>query len=202
MGLEKTCDVRFGGQTVAAAAHLEPTELRIRGKVSRSVPLADIRSAEARAGVLHVKWPGGTLELLLGRDAEAWALKIRYPKGRLDKLGIKPGMRVAILGLDDPAFVKEVKERTSDIALARPKKDTDVVVVGQTKASDLPRLKVLRAAIKKNGMIWVVWPKGKKEFREDDVRAYGPQAGLVDVKVMSFSDTLSGLKMMIPKKDR
>ena len=31
MGLEKTCDVRHGGQDVHVAAHLEPSELRIRG---------------------------------------------------------------------------------------------------------------------------------------------------------------------------
>jgi hypothetical protein len=36
-------------------------------------------------------------------------------------------------------------------------------------------------------------------LREDDVRTAGPSAGLVDVKVVSFSDTLSGLKMMIPR---
>jgi hypothetical protein len=34
------------------------------------------------------------------------------------------------------------------------------------------------------------------------VRAHGPQAGLVDVKVMSFSDVLSGLKMVIPVAQR
>jgi hypothetical protein len=47
-------------------------------------------------------------------------------------------------------------------------------------------------------MVWVVWPKGRKELREDDVRAAGGPAGLVDVKVMAFSDTLSGLKMVVP----
>ena len=73
---------------------------------------------------------------------------------------------------------------------------------GALRTKDLPRLEALRAAIKKNGAIWVVWTKGRKEFREDDVRADGPTAGLVDVKVMSFSDTLSGLKMVIPVKER
>lgn len=34
------------------------------------------------------------------------------------------------------------------------------------------------------------------------MRAYGPRAGLVDVKVVSVSDTLSGLKMMIRREDR
>ena len=111
-------------------------------------------------------------------------------------------MRVAVLGLEDAAFLKELRERTSEVATDRPKKDTDLVVVALSRTTDLPKLKALRAAIRKDGMIWVVWPKGRREFREDDVRAYGPTAGLVDVKVMSFSDTLSGLKLVIPKKDR
>lgn len=202
MGLEKTCDVGHGGKTVTAQAHLEPTELRLRGALNLEVPVAEVQSAEAKAGVLKVKWPGGTALLHLGKDAEAWALKIRYPRGRIDKLGIKPGMRVAVIGLDDPAFLKELRERTRDVTTGKAKKDTFAVVIALTKTADLPRLTALRKAIVKNGMIWVVWPKGRKEFREDEVRAYGPSAGLVDVKVMSFSETLSGLKLVIPVKDR
>jgi len=142
------------------------------------------------------------VDLLLGKDAEKWALKIRYPRGRLDKLGIKPGMRVAVVGLDDAELLAELLERTGDVKAGRPKLETDAILVALAKTADLPKLKALRTSIKKNGMIWVVWPKGRKEFREDDVRAYGPTAGLVDVKVMSFSDTLSGLKLVIPIKDR
>ena len=51
-------------------------------------------------------------------------------------------------------------------------------------------------------MIWAVWPKGRKKLREDDVRGYALAQGLVDVKVVSFSETLSGLKLMIPRKLR
>lgn len=202
MGLEKACEVRHGGKTVTATAHLEPAELRLRGALSLSIPVGAMKSAEAKAGVLSVRWPGGRVDLLLGRDAEKWALKIRYPRGRLDKLGIKPDMRVAVVGVDDPGFLAELRERTSDVSVGRPRKDTDAVVVALAQVADLPKLKALRATIKRNGMIWVVWTKGRKEFREDDVRAYGPAAGLVDVKVMSFSDTLSGLKLVIRVKDR
>lgn len=65
-------------------------------------------------------------------------------------------------------------------------------------SSDLPTLVDAKGRIVKNGMIWAVWPKGRKEFGEDDIRHFGLQAGLVDVKVMSFSDELSGLKLVIP----
>jgi hypothetical protein len=202
MGLEKTCDARYRGTTCAVAAHLDSAELQLRGPLRLDIPFAQMAAADAKAGVLRVKWTGGTLELLLGKDAEAWALKIRYPRGRLDKLGIKPGMRVAVVGLEDAAFLKELGERTSEVARSRPKKDSEVILVAMDRKADLPKLKTLKAKLKKEGMIWVVWPKGRKEFREDDVRAYGPIAGLVDVKVMSFSDALSGLKLVIPVKDR
>jgi hypothetical protein len=71
----------------------------------------------------------------------------------------------------------------------------------QDRAS-LPRLKELRPSLQPAGAIWVLWPKGRKEFREDDIRAFGPEAGLVDVKVVAFSETLSGLKMVIPVAQR
>jgi hypothetical protein len=161
-----------------------------------------MKSAEAKAGVLKVEWAAGTLDLHLGRDAETWALKIRYPKSRLDKLGIKVGMKVAVQGLDDPGFLKELRARTDDLHLGPPRKGCEAAVIALSGKGDLPRLLAARQKIVANGMVWAVWPKGRKEFREDDVRAYGPRAGLVDVKVMSFSDTLSGLKLVIPVKDR
>ena len=202
MGLEATCEGKFGTNVGTGKAHLDAAELTFRGDFRFRIPLSAVKSAEARKGALTVVFPEGTAVLTLGKDAEKWALKIRYPRGRLDKLGIKPGARVAVIGVEDAAFAKELATRTDDLSSGKPKKETDLVVIGLSKTTELPRLKALRAAIKSNGAIWVVWPKGRKEFREDDVRAYGPTAGLVDVKVMSFSDTLSGLKMVIPLKDR
>ena len=108
----------------------------------------------------------------------------------------------AVVGLDDAAFVKELRERTEDVASGKPKKHSDLVFVYMDERGQLAKLRSLRAAIKPAGAIWVVWPKGRKEFREDDVRAAGPDVGLVDVKVVAFSDALSGLKMVIPVAQR
>jgi hypothetical protein len=202
MGLEATCEARYDKKTSVGKAHLEATELRFRGTFQLRIALSDVRAAEARKGELRVEWPEGAVTLALGRDAEKWALKIRYPRGRLDKLGIKAGARVAVIAVDDAALPAEIESRTKDVSYERAKEDTDVALVGMTKIADLSRLQVLRRSIKRNGAIWAIWPKGRKELREDDVRAYGAKAGLVDVKVVSFSDTLSGLKMVIPVKDR
>jgi hypothetical protein len=126
-------------------------------------------------------------------DAQA-----RYPRPLMDKLGVKAGMRVSVVGLDQPWLVEELTARGAEVTLGRARKGSALVFAGMTKKGDLARLPGLREAIEPDGSVWVIWPKGRKEFREDDVRAAGPGARLVDVKVVSVSDTLSGLKMMVP----
>ena len=199
MGLEARCTVRHGAQTSTGKAQLEEKEILFRGDFRLQVPLADIRKVDVEDGALTIAWKGGQARLELGAAATRWADKIKNPRGLLDKLGVKAGARVTVLGLDDPAFLAQLRERTDQVTTARPAKGTAVVVVAMKAVSDLQRLATLRRAIEPDGAIWVIWPKGVKAFREDDVRAAGPAAGLVDVKVVSFSETLSGLKMVVPK---
>jgi len=202
MGLEAACRARYGKKASEGKAQLETSDLLFRGSFRLQIPLKDVTSVEAKNGQLVIAWPGGEAAFALGKDAEKWELKVRYPRGLLDKLGVKPGARVAVVGDLPGDFLKDLGGRTDDVTRGRPKKDTDLVFVAMAEPKDLGRLAALRAAIKPGGGIWVVWPKGRRAFREDDVRAAGPGAGLVDVKVVSFSDTLSGLKMVIPVAQR
>ena len=119
-------------------------------------------------------------------------------RSRTEKLGVKPGLRVGVMGVKDPAFLAELKEVGARVAARPGPGPYEMVVVRLDALSDLPLLLEAKKRIVPNGMIWAVWPKGRKEFREDDIRHFGPQAGLVDVKVMAFSDVLSGLKLVIP----
>jgi hypothetical protein len=72
------------------------------------------------------------------------------------------------------------------------------VFLGATGPAALKRLPTLEKTIARNGGIWVVWPKGRREFTEDHVRAAALAAGLTDVKVVAFSATHSALKLVIP----
>ena len=60
----------------------------------------------------------------------------------------------------------------------------------------------LLQALKSDGALWIVYPKGKQEIKEVDVLAAGRAAGLVDVKVVKFSDTHTALKFVRPKAER
>jgi len=202
MGLEARCRVRFGNRESEGDARLESTDLLFRGGFRLRIPFDQIGSAEARGRRLEVHFSGGVAVFELGGQAAKWALKIRYPRGLLDKLGVKPGGRVSVLGIDDGDFLGQLAARSADVS-RRTRKASDLVFWAPRSREELaPRLKSLRSSLKPGGGIWVIWPKGRKELREDDVRAVGPQVGLVDVKVVSFSDALSGLKMVIPVAQR
>jgi len=202
MGLEAECAARLGRQSSTGRAQLEEKEVVFRGAFRVKVPIGPGTTASEKGGTLLLEWPEGTLRLELGPAAPKWLEKIRNPRGRIDKLGVKEGTRVALLGLKDDAFAAEVRARTAQVTVGRVPRSADLVLVRMERVQDLARLPALRAAVEPDGAVWVLWPKGVKAFREDDVRAAGPSAGLVDVKVVSFSDELSGLKLVVPVAQR
>ena len=121
----------------------------------------------------------------------------------LDKLGVKPGSKVAIVDLDDGGFVKLLRGRTPDVVKGRPRGPVDLVFMGATELKDLKRLAELKGWIEPNGAIWVVRPKGgRSEIRDTDVIAAGLAAGLVDNKIASFSDTHGAMRLVFRLRDR
>jgi len=205
MGLEADCRVRFGKKSAAGHARLEEKELCFRagtGDLRLKIPFAEMKSAKAKRGVLTVKCPGGVASFELGAQAEKWALKIRYPRGRMEKLGIKPESVVAVLGIEDKSFWKELAGRAAKISDGKAAKDSDFILLGVTDPAGLKLLRALQKSIQPAAAIWVVWPKGQPHIKEDQVRDAALAVGLVDVKVMSFSATHSALKLMIPRKNR
>jgi hypothetical protein len=78
----------------------------------------------------------------------------------------------------------------------------DAIFVGVSHPSDFARISAAKSAIKVDGAVWLIRPKGSADVSERAVMAAGKAAGLVDVKVVAFSTTHSALKFVIPVKDR
>ena len=122
-----------------------------------------------------------------------------YTTPRLDKLAIRPGMRVALVDLEDAAFEAELRDRTHDVTLGEPLPDTHVIVFAADSHEALGRLPALRERIVANGAIWVVSRKGRAAtIRDVDVMRAARAAGLVDNKVASFDTTRTSLRLVIP----
>jgi hypothetical protein len=202
MGQEVQCSARVGGRTLAGKAMLETDELLFRSAERVRIRLADITKATAADGRLVVRHKGGTATFELGPAAVRWAERINHPPTLADKLGVKEGHRVALVGLDDPAFAKTLEARGADVGRGRLRKATDLVFLGVHRPRDLDRLDTLEPSMARDGAVWVVYPKGRKDPSEVDVIEAGKAAGLVDVKVARFSDTHTALKFVIPKARR
>ena len=203
MGSESQCTVRFGKQRSEGKAQLETDHLLFRGTFRLKIPRTAITKLDADDTTLSVTFPEGTALFELGSSAAKWAEKIRNPPSLLDKLGVKPEMRVAVLGIDDESFLEQLAARTSDVASRTPKKDTEIIFFGAAAVADLARLEKLRSSLTPAGAIWVVHPKGKTAaFKDIDVFAAAKKAGLVDVKVASFSATHTAEKLVVPVKLR
>lgn len=122
-----------------------------------------------------------------------------YTAPRLDKLGVRPGARVALVGLSDADFEAELGGRTHDVTHGEPAPDTDLVFLAADDLAALEALGALRARIRPAGAIWVVSRKGRAAtLRDVEVIAAARSAGLVDNKVASFDQSRTALRLVIP----
>jgi hypothetical protein len=200
VGLESTCTLRVGRTRHSGQALLEADHLLFRGEDYRiKIPFATISKLEASSDALSVTHASGVAVFELGAASVKWAEKIRNPRSLIDKLGVKAGMRVAVLGVDDADFLDLVRSRTEDVSTKSAKADTDLIFLGAESTKELSVLPSLKTKLVSNGAIWVVHRKGKAATLKDvEVFAAAKAAGLVDNKVASFSATHTAEKLVIP----
>ena len=120
----------------------------------------------------------------------------------IDKLGIKTGQRVAVLGVESAEFLKELSARVPEYSRGKRVPNADLIFFSAEARGDLGKLAGLPRSMAKNGAVWVVYPKGQSHIREVDVIEAGKQAGLTDNKVCSFSATHTALRFVIPVAKR
>lgn len=201
MGAEAPCTLHLDGKKAAGKALLETEELVFRSPSLRLVvKLASIGTLRAEDGVLHVGWDAREAAFELGPAAAKWLEKIKNPKSRAEKLGIKAGQRVALVGGADEALGKEIAARGATVGALRA--ETDIIFYFAESRAALDKLAALAKKLKKDGAIWVIRPKGVESITEKDVLSAGRASGLVDVKVAAFSPTHTAEKLVIPVNRR
>ncbi len=217
MGLEAQCRARIGDQDVAVRALLESNELILRGEHRERLSFSVLDSIDAADGRLILRRNGEQIVLELGAAAATWADKIRHPRTLLDKLGVKAGQRVATVGLTHANLLAQLRTAvapteyppidardpaTGICDLPTDGADLDLVFIEVATLPHLDVLPALRSAIAQAGAVWVLHPKGSAKLNDVHVMAAGKAAGLVDNKVARVSDTLSALRLVIPKAAR
>lgn len=123
------------------------------------------------------------------------------------KLGLKPGYHVKIINMPSHYFdlFDDLPDALHLNGSSKHKKNLIHFFVTQKKELD-KTLPQLRGEILPDGIIWVSWPKkaakAATDITENTIRELALATGLVDVKVCAVDETWSGLKLVIPVKDR
>lgn len=123
------------------------------------------------------------------------------------KLGIKEGLVIKLVNQPEyyfdlfPDFPENITFEDN------PAVKKNLIHYFTKHADDLGKAIVpLREEIVQDGMIWISWPKKASkiptDITEDVVRALALKNGLVDIKVCAVDDSWSGLKLVIPVKNR
>lgn len=122
-----------------------------------------------------------------------------------DKLGLKPGFQVLIVGKSDRVLLEKVRAKIGR-SFIKEGTEADVILYWATSANEITlMLKKLKRALVPNGGIWVItFKKGKGEPYVPDQHLIpaGLAAGLVDNKICSVSETQSAMRFVIRKQDR
>ena len=123
------------------------------------------------------------------------------------KLGIQPRFKMRLINAPDYYF-ELFADMPADIHILADKKiKKNFIHLFVKKRSELEKyITEIKNEIEQNGIIWISWYKKSSKLStdvtEDKIRETALANGLVDIKVCAIDDVWSGLKLVIPVKNR
>jgi hypothetical protein len=123
------------------------------------------------------------------------------------KLGIKDGFQICVANAPRD-YVDLLSPLPSGVKIStKAAMSVDIWHFFTKSVEELrQRLPVMMSQIKRDGMIWVSWPKRSSKMptdvTEDLIRDVALPLGLVDVKVCAIDEVWSGLKLVIRRENR
>jgi hypothetical protein len=202
MGAEARATLKIGRQSFEGTALLESDELRFRGDTRLRIALRDVSAVSASGGVLRIEHANGVASFVLGDVAEKWAEKIRMPRSLADKLGVKRGMRVAVMDVEDEVVLADLAAKGAELVTGSVPEGAAMVLFRVVRPAALSQLTAMTSRIARDGAIWVVHPRGDAAVADTVIFAAARSAGLTYTKVVRFSETDTAEKLVIPRAAR
>lgn len=122
------------------------------------------------------------------------------------KLGIKPGFKL-LLHNSPLHYFDLFADLPQDIEVLEEEQEADFIHLFFTELEEMKAVgRKYMGYLKKDGLMWVSWPKGKSsiptDLKREPIRDHFLDIGLVDVKVCAVDEDWSGLKFVYRLKDR
>lgn len=136
----------------------------------------------------------GAIVFQLGKHAGDWKKMIEERPTLLDELGVRKRARVALVGVDDDEFVRELATRVPELS-GEEVKEVDLLFVGIEHRADLAQLGPLSKRVRRGGVVWAVYSEKARAPEEHEIAAAGRAAGLVNGHTVAVSRTLQALRL-------
>jgi hypothetical protein len=199
MGQRANVKARIAGSDVGGQLYLDTEQVIFRGEKNRvAIPVQGIKSARADGGTLVLIVGREKYEFVMGPVAQRWADRITNPRTLIQKLGVRPDSVMAYIGERDSELLSELERTSRAVQSELMRRDYDLVFVGIETPEELDRLDGVREWIKSNGSIWLIFPKGRRDLKDETIISKAKINGLVDNKIARISDRLTGMKLVIP----
>jgi hypothetical protein len=184
MGRETKTAVTHHGQAAEARIHLDSEQLTIGPPIKVKLALGDVKAAAGVDG-LTLETGGESYQIAMSdKEAGAWAKAIAHPPSLADKLGIKLGTSVALVG-PVPDEIRALATASKDAAL----------IVAAVNSLDVKALVKIAKMVPEKGAVWLIYEKGL--MKGDQLIFAAREAGLKDTKVARISETHTGLRFIV-----
>jgi hypothetical protein len=198
MGKQATVTAVFADGADEGRLQYEPPTLLFRGAQRRVFEGEALKGVRAEGGELLLA--DGSRFTLGEKQAAGWVEAILNPKGRMDKIGVKAGMRAAVMGVTDATLSAELAAKGA-VPVAELA-NLDLLFYAADTAAELARIEGLVPLLSDGGALWIVSRKGRAATVKDvEVMAAAKAHGLVDNKVVAFSTTHTSLRFVRRKTE-
>lgn len=193
MGREAKAPVTHRGATADARVHLDSEMLTIGPPVRAKLLLGDVKAVAGSRGLSLKAGAETYLVAMSEKEAAAWAKAIANPPSLADKLGVKPGMSLALIGAlpDEIATVAAGAARHG----AMPARVDAALTLAAVSSLDVKALTRIARALPEKGAVWLIYEKGV--VKGDQLIFAAREAGLKDTKVTKVSETHTGLRFIV-----
>ncbi|MEZ6093070.1 MAG: hypothetical protein R3C03_02360 [Pirellulaceae bacterium] len=193
MGLERKTKARVGRKVYEGKLHLDSKLLTFHSKDIRiEFELTSNLDAIIADEWLKVSLDGCSASFLLGDQCEKWLSKIKNPPDLIQKLGLKPRQTIWF----SKGFDGQIKKQARDLGAKVVKAivECDLAFLEIKRVDDLDLLIDVLDDIAAEINVWVIWPKGQKQFGQSQVMTICRERGFGPSKTASIDENRSSMR--------
>lgn len=198
MAMEAACRLQVGRQKYEGRVRMEGGYIDFSGATKFRFRLGEIRNPSRAEDAIQFDFHGNAVSIQVGeKAAPRWIDYILHPQTQAEKLGVREGDTVRIIGHEDPELLASIADKGAS-AVHSSTATCDVMVLGVERPTDLHAVRHLFDRIRPSGSLWVLLPKSVRTVTKANVVVAARESSLELSKALDYSESFSAFRMNRP----